>query len=219
MSRSRLFASLALVCSLATSSLASTPQFAQAPAEADRAALRMPARTLDRATLRAKLVERRKLNLERFRAYAAKRVFPQNTYVNGTLNVWIDETGNLCAAATIIHADGHAELVKVVGERANFIKLGDVTEGPLMDWMLTSGFTKEEVVAIQRPMRYTGAEQRILDQQDRVDEQRRLAEAKRLTKLYKQIERSIVKNEKKSLDLAVDRLMANPSLAWKLLDA
>ena len=219
MSRSRLFASLALVCSLATSSLASAPQFAQAPAEADRAALRMPARTLDRATVRAKLLERRKQNLERFRAYQAKGVFPQNTYLKGELNVWIDETGSLCAAATIIHADGHEELVKIVGDRANFIKLGDVKDGPLMDWMLTSGFTKEEIVAIQAPMVYTGDEQRWLEEMNRVNEQQRLAEAARLKKVYKRVERDIVKNEKKSLELAVDRLMANPALAWKLIDA
>ena len=219
MSRSRLFASLALVCSLATSSLASAPQLSQPPVEADGPALRMPARTLDRATVRAKLAERRKQNLERFRAYQAKGVFPQNTYIKGELNVWLDETGNLCAAATIIHADGHEELVKIVGDRANFIKLADVTEGPLMDWMLTSGFTKEEIVAIQAPMVYTGDEMRRLQEQERVNEQLRLAETARLKKVYKGVERSIVKNEKKSLELAVDRLMANPSLAWKLIDA
>src|SRR5438132_1191946 len=102
MSRSRLFASLALVFSLSTSALAGAPaSFAQPPAEADGPALRMPARSLDRATLRAKLAERRKLNLDRFRAYQAKSTFPQNTYIKGTVNVWIDETGNLCAAATI----------------------------------------------------------------------------------------------------------------------
>ena len=126
---------------------------------------------------------------------------------------------NICAAATIIHADGHAELVKIVGDRANFIKLADVTDGPLMDWMLTSGFTKEEIVAIQAPMVYTGDMERRLQEQERVNEQLRLAETARLKKVYKTVERSIVKNEKKSLELAVDRLMANPSLAWKLLDA
>ncbi|MBL9019210.1 MAG: hypothetical protein JNL83_33785 [Myxococcales bacterium] len=219
MSRSRLFASLALVCSLATSSLASAPQFARPPVQADRVAVTMPARTLDRATVRAKLLERRKQNLERFRAYQAKGMFPQNTYVKGSLNVWIDEAGNLCAAATIINADGHAELVKIVGSRANFIKLADVTQGPLMDWMLTSGFTKEEIVAIQAPMVFTGDEQRWLEEQNRIDEQLRLAETARLKKVYKGVERSIVKNEKRSLEVAVDRLMANPSLAWKLIDA
>lgn len=221
MSRSRLFASLALVFSLSTSALAGAPAagFAQPPAGSDGPALRMPARSLDRATLRAKLAERRKLNLERFRAYQAKGTFPQNTYIKGTVNVWIDETGNLCAAATIINADGHEELVKIVGDRANFIRLKDVTQGPLMDWMLTSGFTKEEIVAIQAPMVYTGEEMRRLQEQERVNEQLRLAETKRLKAVYKKVERDIVKNEAKSLDRAVDRLMANPSLAWKLLDA
>ena len=218
MSRSRLFASLALVCSLATSSLAGAPSFAQPPVD-DGPALRMPARSLDRAELRAKLQERRKLNLDRFRAYQAKGTFPQNTYVKGTLNVWLDETGNLCAAATIINADGHEELVKIVGERANFIRLKDVTQGPLMDWMLTSGFTKEEIVAIQAPMVYTGDEMKRLQEQERINEQLRLAETARLKKVYKKVERDIVKNEKKSLELAVDRLMAHPDLAWKLLDS
>ena len=221
MSRSRLFASLALVCSLATSSLAgaSAQGFAAPPPDAEAPALRMPARSLDRATLRAKLLERRKQNLERFRAYQAKGIFPQNTYLKGELNVWIDESGSLCAAATIIHADGHAELVKIVGDRANFIKLADVTQGPLMDWMLTSGFTKEEIVAIQAPMVYTGDEMHRLQEQERVNEQLRLAETARLKKVYKGVERSIVKNEKKSLELAVDRLMANPQLAFQFLDS
>lgn len=220
MSRSRLFASLALVFSLSTSAFASAPSpFAQPPIDRDGPALRMPARSLDRATVRAKLAERRKQNLERFRAYQAKGIFPQNTYVKGALNVWTDETGNLCAAATIIYADGHEELVKIVGQRANFIRLADVTQGPLMDWMLTSGFTKEEIVAIQAPMVYTGEEMKRLQEQERVNEQLRLAEAARLKKVYKRVERDIVKNEAKSLERATDRLMANPSLAWKLLDA
>ena len=68
-------------------------------------------------------------------------------------------------------------------------------------------------------MVYTGDEMKRLQEQERVNEQLRLAETKRLKGVYKKVERDIVKNEAKSLDKAVDRLMANPQLAWKLLDA
>jgi len=133
--------------------------------------------------------------------------------------VWLDDFGNLCAAATIIKASGQEELVRKVGEQTNFIRLGDVKQGPLMDWMLTSGFTQEEIVAIQAPMVYTGDQERFFEQQRKVDEARRMAETKRLKGVYKAVEKKIVKNEKKSIEIAVDRLMAHPDLAWKLIDA
>ena len=78
-------------------------------------------------------------NLARFRAYQRKGELPSNTYAAGQLNVWRDEAGHLCAAATIINASGAVALVEQVAEESNFIRLADVTSGPLMDWILTSG--------------------------------------------------------------------------------
>src|SRR5215510_11417403 len=117
---SRLFLTCSLVAALSASASADRAiepavRFAQPPpgaslrAEPDIA--RMPARYLDRGLVRAKLAAVRSANLQRFRAYQARGVFPSNTYTDAKLNVWLDEYGHLCAAATIIKASGHGDLV------------------------------------------------------------------------------------------------------------
>jgi len=45
----------------------------------------------------------------------------------------------------------------------------------------------------------------------------RQAEDARLRARYRKVDAMIVKNQKKSLDLAVDRLMQHHDLAWKLV--
>jgi len=45
----------------------------------------------------------------------------------------------------------------------------------------------------------------------------RAAETARLKAIYKQVEAKIVKDEASSLDLAADRLLKHPNLAWPLL--
>ena len=216
---SRFALALALVTSLTTSVFASeayTPStgFARAPSEMDvpdRIAL--PQRFMDRATIRAKLVDQRAANLARFRTYQKAGVFPVNTVRPGKLNVWIDHEGHICAAATIIKMSGLDELVQRTGEQNNFIRLANVKQGPLMDWMLTSGFTQEEVAAIQAPFAYPG------DETEAINEQQRAIETARLTKVYKQVTAKLVKNQKASIEIAVSRLMKHPELAWRLLDA
>src|SRR5690349_20243829 len=121
-----------------------TGSFAQPPpAAADQ--------VLDRAAVRAALARVRATNIAAFRAYDQRGVFPSNVYKPGALNVWRDEHGHLCAAATIIDESGQHELVQSIAKHHDFIRLADVTRGPLMDWMLTSGLTQEELVAIQKP--------------------------------------------------------------------
>lgn len=194
-------------------SVAPRVQFAEPPA----AQMRMPARVLDRATVRAKLAAARATNLARFRAYQRAGVFPSNSYTDGRLNVWLDVDGHLCAAATIIKASGKADLVARVAEQNNFIKLADVTQGPLMNWILTSGFTQAEIAAIQEPfmpvVQEPGTDPVI------VDGPMRRTEDQRLRARYKQVEAMLIRNQRTSLELAVDRLMASPVLAWSLVNS
>lgn len=219
---SRFALALALVTSLTTSAFAShayapTTGFARAPQltemDVPEAGVALPQRFMDRASIRAKLLEQRAANLARFRAYQKAGVFPVNTVRPGKLNVWIDDEGHICAAATIIKMSGLDELVQRTGEQTNFIRLADVKQGPLMDWMLTSGFTQEEIAAIQAPFAYPG------DEGLRINEQQRALETARLTRLYKQVTAKLVKNQKASLEIAVSRLMKHSELAWRLLDA
>ena len=233
----------ALICSLvfgiSSASLVTTAdaQFAKAPpassvavgagASAGAAAadvyvpqLRVAPRALDRAAVRAALAKARATNLAAFRAYQVKGVFPSNTFKGRKLNVWLDKDGNLCAAATIIKMAGQDDLVTKVAEQNNFIRLGDVKQGPLMDWILTSGLTQDEIAAIQEPFMPVMREPRpeptapIL-----VDAKLRKAEDARLAAKYKTVTKQIVKSQDKSLDKATDRLMKNRELAWQLIDA
>ena len=224
---SRFLLACSLIAALTTSamarSVASPTPFARAPADISEPAMTMPARVLDRAVVRAKLIANRATNVASFRAYVKRGVFPSNTYRNGKLNVWIDQAGNKCAAATMIHDGGLGDLVTRVAEQNNFIRLKDVRQGPLMNWMLMSGLTQEEIVAIQEPgfMVRVRQPEPVLEpvpQPILVDADLRKAEDIRLARRYKQVDAMIAKNHKRSIEVAVDRLMNNPELAWQLID-
>ncbi len=195
--------------------------WAQPPGAGARAELPMPQRMLDRATVRAKLAANRAANLARFRVYQKRGVFPSNTYSPNKLNVWLDEDGHFCAAATIIKASGQDALVDRVAEQSNFIRLSEVRQGPLMDWILTSGLTQSEIAAIQEPMMPISTHPRMQpDPADpvTVDAAMRKREDQRLLAKYRRVEAKIMKDEKQSLDFAVDHLMKHPDLAWSLID-
>jgi hypothetical protein len=215
MSRALFACSLVLVLSsLATAdhtyeAPSDQPAFARAP-NGEPAIRRVP---LDRATVRAALARARTQNLAAFRAYQSKGVFPSNTYADRELNVWRDAAGHLCAAATIIAASGQTVLVERVAEQNNFIRLADVTSGPVMDWILTSGFTQDELVAIQKPFRPVAKP----THPDIVDGDLRTAETTRLIEKYKQVDAMLVRNQSASLDAATDRLMKRSTLAWLIV--
>ena len=220
---SRLAIVASLVCALGSGALADRAadplpvaphvKFSEPPPSAG---LRVAPRALDRTTVRAKLAVARAANLARFRAYQRTGVFPSNTFADGKLNVWLDDFGHLCAAATIIKASGQGALVDRVAEQNNFIVLADVTQGPLMDWILTSGFTQAEIAAIQEPFQPVVIEPGV--DPIVVDGRMRRTEDQRLRARYRQVDAMLVRNTRASLELAVDRLMARPALAWSLVD-
>jgi hypothetical protein len=153
------------------------------------------------------LSARRAQNLASFRAYRKGGVYPHNDVRRGPLNVWRDRDGHLCAAATMIDKDGQHDLVATTAKTNNFIRLLDVTEGPLMDWILTSGFTIEEIDRIQKPM--------MMD--DRAEPDYQIADAN-LAKDYAKTDTWLAGHAKASLDVAARRLLENPGLARRLVD-
>lgn len=216
------FSTVLATTAMARSVAAPTPQFARPPvSEVHPTEVAVtPVRVVDRAAVRAKLLEQRATNVARFRAYVQRGVFPSNTYRDGKLNVWIDEASNLCAAATMISDSGLGDLVMRVGQRTNFIRLRDVSRGPLMDWMLMSGLTQAEIVAIQEPG--FNVQQRDPDSTMGpivVDAELRAAENLRLERRYQQVDAMIERNAKRSIEAAVDRLMKNRALASKLVNS
>lgn len=228
---SRWLISLSLVTALTASALAdrAAPRFAQPPPDTSVSSPEDPsaakpdiAPLVDRAQVRAALIANRRANLARFRAYYRAGTYPSNVYADGLTNVWRDEAGRLCAAATIIKASGESALVDSVAEQNNFIKLAEVTQGPVMDWILTSGFTQAELVAIQKPFRRVGTieyqeQQELLKPVAVIDPTLRSDETVRLTKLYRRVDARITKSTTASIELAVERLMKRPDLAATLV--
>jgi hypothetical protein len=195
---------------------ASVPSFVTAPVAADRISappadepIIAPRAAPDRAAVYQALAARREHNLTSFRIYRNRGVYPHNMVRPGPLNVWRDPDGHLCAAATILLDDGQSELVKHIADIDNNIRLLDVTEGALMDWMLTSGLTVEEIDRIQVPG--------FMPEPQPTDYS---AEDARLRKDYTATDTALGKKAAtaKSLEQATDRLMQHPELAWQLLD-
>jgi hypothetical protein len=201
-------AALALVFASATasaSSSATAPEHFARPAVTD-----MPVQyTPSRADVRAALVKRRAHNLAAFHAYWKGGVYPHNSYRVGPLNVWRDDNGHFCAAATMIDKDGQHELAEQTANTNVNIRLLDVTSGPLLDWMLTSGLTIEDIDKIQAPA--------IMPQ--RVDPQTLAAEDAKLKSGYIATEKYLAKHAAEDLDIATTRLLDHPDLARSLVAA
>ncbi len=205
------FLALALLAPAASADFAKAPDAGEvAPPSSDKPV------ALSRAAVRAALAKRRAHNLAAFRAYRKGGVYPHNTYRTGSLNVWRDADGHLCAAATMIDRDGQHDLVTKTAESNNYLRLLDVTDGPLMDWILTSGLTNEEIDRIQAPMVEPPEVQR-----ERMRQQRawQIAEDAKLRKGYAATDAWLVRHTKAGLDEATDRLMEHPELALRLVGA
>jgi hypothetical protein len=221
---SRFAFKLALALALVTPVISFARSFAQAPHavpakdDAHVAELRIAPPFVDRAAVRAKLLENRRANIARFHAYRIAGVYPSNVFTSSLANVWRDQQGHYCAAATIIRASGAVALVEQIAEDNNFFRIADVTQGPVMDWILTSGLTQAELVMIQKPFRPVTARPE-LDPPTTVaiSPTLRAAETRRLAKLYRDIEQRLVKKQRANLELAVDQLMKQPLLAQQLL--
>jgi len=172
-----------------------------------------PGTPLERDDLRRALKEQRKINLARFHDYRRHKVYPHNTYRPGLLNVWKDENDHLCAVATLVHLDGKDALVDQIAASENFVKTADLTGGPLVDWMLTSGFTQEEIVMIQAPT------DEDIAQEERARRREERRDQARLAKLYKSVETTLATERvaDAGLELATARLAERPELAAALL--
>ncbi|CAN5572314.1 hypothetical protein BH11MYX1_BH11MYX1_20020 [soil metagenome] len=172
------------------------------------------------ADLRRVLNEERKINLERFHAYRRAKVYPHNSYEPGRLNVWRDTDDHLCAVATLVHLDGNDELVETIASADNFVKTSTLTDGPLIDWVLTSGFTQEEVVMIQAPTEeYLDAQEAQQRAEARRIKRVLAREDKRLARVYKTVETTLETDRiaDAGLELATERLAQHPELAARLL--
>ena len=157
-----------------------------------------PAEPPTRAEVRAALAARRALQIERLEAYRKAGVFPRNRVSPEVINVFRDERGLLCAVANLIHLDGELALVAKTARENNYVKMGNLKSGALYEWILASGFTSEEIAAIQLP------DSPVVDDVDweTLENQRIVAHLDRVV-------RQLKASTEKSLDLAAGRLIAS----------
>ena len=97
------------------------------------------------------LQARRARGIEVLAAYEAAGVFPVPNGAPGFQHQFVDAWGHPCAVAQMIIASGHVDLVNATSAAQNDVVLAELTDGPLVAWMLTSGFTREEIAIIQEP--------------------------------------------------------------------
>ncbi|MEO8701994.1 MAG: hypothetical protein ABI867_18255 [Kofleriaceae bacterium] len=194
---------------LLASALLATSVAACAPALAHTSRVDPVKVEISRAELRTKLAERRAATIKNFLAYRDARVYPVNLLPGGGFrHVWVDGNGNLCAAATLISKDWGRDATVRIGIPNVEIKMADAT-GDLANWILTSGLTRAEIVAIQVPGWNGGRDVIPIDQFQ--------LETERLYGIYFDVERQMKSLAEQNLDLAVDQLMKRPDLAREVL--
>ena len=64
-------------------------------------------------------------------------------------SVFIGVNGVRCPMAELLHKAGRDDLVAAVARDNNAVRLADVHDGPLHDWMLSSGLTLDEINMVQ----------------------------------------------------------------------
>jgi hypothetical protein len=96
------------------------------------------------------LAQRREVQLKRLAAYAVRGRFPRNVDFPGQLvPYFVDASGTACAVGHLMQVDDQRPLVAAVSAATNHVRIGEVQEGPVLDWILRSGLTQAECAFIQ----------------------------------------------------------------------
>lgn len=97
-------------------------------------------------TLRA----RRETQITRVDLYRRRGMFPQNVdFAGERVPYFVDHRGVSCAVANLMIEDGRRADVAAISAASNHVRVMDVSEGPLVDWVIGSGLLQEEAARIQ----------------------------------------------------------------------
>jgi hypothetical protein len=121
------------------------------PPAPDPLAITPHSAAIDLGAIRARLSAHRERQLERLDAYAHAGQFPHDYTTEPSLHMFRDDAGRLCAVANLVHRDGRDDLVDTTARSHNDLAIADVSDGPMLDWILASGLTQEELARIQAP--------------------------------------------------------------------
>lgn len=92
---------------------------------------------------------RRKAALDRLREYWQAGEFPTNRRQPGRTPCFVGANGVPCAMAYLLQEDGHEDLVADVMATDPTVRLEDVEDGPLVEWVEANGLTMAEAARIQ----------------------------------------------------------------------
>jgi hypothetical protein len=144
------------------------------------------------------LAAQRERMMGHLHAYWTKGDFVQNPdQTGGPGHFILDGRGKPCPLASIIMNSGQPELVLEAARQNNGVKVVDLRDGPIVDWILHSGLTQEECVLIQRPST-SGAD---------IAKSRRDEENRRLGADLEAVESTLRSSTERSLRLAVRRIL------------
>ena len=108
----------------------------------------------------AELTARRAQMLDWLRDYNERGIYPTDE-LGRPISVFRDAAGVRCPMAELIYRSGRADLVDAVVAENNKLRLADVKDGPLHDWMASSGLTIEEIAMVQGAMELDYSQFRI----------------------------------------------------------
>lgn len=93
--------------------------------------------------------ERRSRHLDTLREYHRRGDFPTNEAVPERCPQFVGGNGVPCAIAALLLADSEDELVATVAATDNSVRIENLTDGPILDWLAENGFTQAEAARIQ----------------------------------------------------------------------
>ncbi|HTJ42492.1 MAG TPA: hypothetical protein VL463_10385 [Kofleriaceae bacterium] len=165
-----------------------------------------------RELVKKALVKARAKHLAALHKYRDKGVFAHSLDRAGEVYVWRDADGHLDAVAAMMAMEtkDQANLVVALSSQLNGVHLIEYNDGTVMPWMLTSGFSLDELDRIQRP-HTRPAVVREGDTAWQVEEDERLA------KSYGAVESYLKSHADDGLEAATDALMLRSELAWKAI--
>lgn len=98
---------------------------------------------------RSRLEHERWLQIVRLLQYRNGGRFPQNRVSVTSVPVFVDDQGTACAVGHLMRRSGWKREVASIVASNNNVYVPDVSEGPLLRWVMTSGLLLEEAAMIQ----------------------------------------------------------------------
>lgn len=92
---------------------------------------------------------RRQRNLDRLREYRRRGEFPRNPGYDGRVPCFVGADGTRCSVGHLLVEDGREDLVASVMADDPTLRIEDLEGGPVLEWIESNGFTREEAARIQ----------------------------------------------------------------------